>query len=362
MRTQGRLVTRIAIILILLGITLPAAYRRWLDTRTFVALDIPVSFAPGHIRTVDFGVNITGWYHIGIGGDEEFFYRTGCRFGAFDPLLKTRSIVYRDGRAGEIFDGTDRYVGHFYGEKHERYRLDIQVLTDASCLDGGHPRVFVWTPSADYELRYNQLLAFSVCLVLGGLGVLAFSTTSIVGKQMSAHGQLPMVGNVGYAYYPSRRKLPLKLRLSRLPPFGLVYAVILAAALIPTFLIFLYAWGYDRRSVGIEVHLANLGPLKAAADSWTKPLVVRIENASAGSPPRLYLNSKAIAWEALGPALKGELKSRPDWVIYVEADRDVNWGDAVNAMGIIRGVGANVVLLTTEPTASPANPRHARQH
>jgi len=164
----------------------------------------------------------------------------------------------------------------------------------------------------------------------------------------------------GHAQHPSSRKLPLRARLSRVPPFGLVYTVVLAGALIPTFLIYHYVWGYENRSVGIEVRLVKPGTLKGAADSWTTPLTVRVENAGRDSAPRLYLNSRALALEALSPLLNAELRSRPEWVVYVEADRDVNWGDAVKAMDIIRASGAKIVLLTTEPSSrtNSVRPRH----
>jgi hypothetical protein len=360
MRSPGKCIAGIAIVLILLGIATPAVYRRWLSTRTLVALDVAVSLAPGHIRTSDFGVNIDGWYQIGVDGNDEFFYRPGCRLGAVDPLLKTRSIVYRDGRAIETFDGTDRYVGHFYGEKHKQYSLDIAVLTDASCLNAGHPRVFVWTPSEDYEVRYNQLLASSIFLVLVGLGVLAFSTTSIIGKHVSERGRLAIGGNVGYAYYPSRRKVPPSRRFSRLPAFSLIYTLILASLLIPSLLIFLCAWGFDYRSAGIEVHLSKQVSLEAEGESWTVPLVVRMENAGTGLRPRLYLNSRPVAWDALGPVLRSELKSRAEWSVYFETDQnvdrnhDVDWGDVAQAMDIARGVGAKLAFIPKRPTFTPA--------
>jgi|ERR1017187_1843909 hypothetical protein len=126
MEVRGRTTASIAIILIFLGIGLPTGYQHWMNTRTFVALDVPVSLSPGHIRTVDFEFNLAGWYQIGIAGDERLFYRPDCRFGAFDPLLKTRTIVYRDGRVLEHFDGADRFLGHFYAEKQKPYSLDIQ--------------------------------------------------------------------------------------------------------------------------------------------------------------------------------------------------------------------------------------------
>lgn len=85
----------VAIALILLGVGLPAVYRYWISTRTFAALDLPVWFSAGHIRTPEFGVNLTGWYQIGVDGDNRFFYTPDCRFGAFDPVLKTRSTLYK---------------------------------------------------------------------------------------------------------------------------------------------------------------------------------------------------------------------------------------------------------------------------
>ena len=124
----------------------------------------------------------------------------------------------------------------------------------------------------------------------------------------------------------------------------------------PTFLIFFYAWGYDHRSVGIQVRLVRPGMLRATHD-FTAPLVVRLTNGDAGSPPHVYLNSKPVAREDLAPLLKSELKSRAEWFVYIEADPDVEWGDAVNVMDIVRGTGAQVVLQTIQPALPPASPR-----
>jgi biopolymer transport protein ExbD len=357
MEVRLKTTTGVAFALILIGIATPTLYARWLYTRTFVALELPVSLSPGHIRTADFSVNLSAWYQIGVDGDNLFLYRPDCGLGAVDPLLKTRSIVYRDGQAQDHFDGADRFLGHFYAKKGRRYRLDIQVLTDASCLNGGRPRIFAWTPSIGYELIFDQLLALSVVLVLAGLGILAFSAAR---RQRTAQVRLAIVENAGHDYYPSRRKMTLKARISQPPSFGLVYSIILGGILIPTFLIYLYAWGYDHRSIGIAVHLLKPSPLRATPEFRPAPLIVRIESSGLNAPPRLYLNSEAIAWDGLSFGLKAELKTRAVWVVYVEADADVNWADAANAMDIIRGTGANVVLQTTEAPASHSMRRHAQ--
>jgi biopolymer transport protein ExbD len=354
-------VVGVAVALIFLGIGLPAGYEHWMNTRTFVALDVPVSLSRGHIKTPDFEINLEGWYEIWINTTDQV-PALDCRYSASDVSLKTAYTVHRGGHEVAHSDGEYQYLGHFFADRKGRYGLDIRILSDVTCLNGRQPRITVWTSSSHYEYLSDELRAFSAFLFIGGLGLLAFLIATHVGMQGTAQGKPAISENAGYGYYPVRRRLPLRARFSQPPAFGLVYAVVLASVLMPSFLIFIYAWGYDHQSVGIAVHLLHSVPPRAPADSWTTPLVVRVENRRDGSPPRLYLNSRAIAWEALNPALKAELKSRADWVVYVEADGGVDWGDAVNAMDIIRGVGAKVVLLTIAPTGPPLNSRNAPQH
>lgn len=357
---RGRAVVGVAIALILLGVGLPPGYQHWVSTRTFAALDVPVSFSTGHIRTPEFGVNLTGWYQIWVDGDDQFFYTPDCRFGAFDPLLKTRSTLYSNGHEREQFDGADRFLGYFYAEKRKRYSLDIEVLTDASCLNKGHPRVLVSIPASGYERLYEQLVALSVVLVLVGLGVLAFSASALIGTLTAAEVSPSTVESAGYSRSPSRQKLRLKPRFSQLPPFGLAYTLVLAGVLIPTFLIFLYAWGYDRRPMGIEVRLLKIGAPRSPTNSQPEPVVVHVESTGLNSPPLLYLNSEPISWNELSTDLKTHLKTRAEWLVYVEADSNVTWGDAVNAMDVIRQAGAKIVLSTTEEYSPHKTARRVR--
>jgi len=72
------------------------------------------------------------------------------------------------------------------------------------------------------------------------------------------------------------------------------------------------------------------------------------------------LNSRPVAWEKLSDEFKSHLKYHAEWVVYVAADPGLLWGDAMNAMDIIRGTGARIVLLTTTPNSShvrSANPQ-----
>jgi biopolymer transport protein ExbD len=95
-------------------------------------------------------------------------------------------------------------------------------------------------------------------------------------------------------------------------------------------------------SRGIEIHLARALPNLPLAE----PLVVGIGFVRTGSPPNLHLNSRLIAPEQLDSALRESLKIRPDWVVYVGADPDVDWQYVADIVDIIQSAHAKVVLLT----------------
>lgn len=194
-------------------------------------------------------------------------------------------------------------------------------------------------------------------LIFCALGLFAFLITLHIEKRIASRKQAVASGNSGPGRDASHRKLPLANRISRVPSFGLLYATILGSVLVPCFWLFFGA----NASVGIPVRLVRPGPLRVTRDFITPPPVVRIASGGASSSPQVYLNSRPVGWEDLAPLLKSDLKSRAEWFVYVEADSDVAWGDAVNAMDIIRGTGAQVVLLTIKPTPSPANPHGAHQ-
>ncbi len=72
-----------------------------------------------------------------------------------------------------------------------------------------------------------------------------------------------------------------------------------------------------------------------------EPLLVRVEATG------VYVNSRLVRREDLESVLRNELTLRPQyWPVYLEGGQDVNWGAAVTVMDIIRGLGAQVVLLT----------------
>jgi biopolymer transport protein ExbD len=354
---MGARVLRIAglsVALIFAGIALPSAYGHWIETRTFVPLDVPVSLSRGHIKTPDFYVNVRGWYEIWADVDPGFPFTPNCGFGLSDPVLRTHSTLYSEGHAVEQSEGHDHFMGHFHADKKGRYRLDVEVLSDASCFNTGHPRITVWTAPDHYEHVYDEVRMLSVLMVLCGLGLLAFAVSRQIGKRGDTSERLSIDEGPGHGYHPSHRKRPLKARFAALPAFGLAYTFVLIALLLPSFGIFIYSWGWFRRSVGIPVSVLKTGVFSHNIDSSSIPPVVRIDDAGVDALPNLYVNSRPVLWGELASAVRDEIKLGPDWVVYVEADQKVSWADVMNAIDIIRGTHAKVVLLTTETTKMPS--------
>jgi hypothetical protein len=103
-------------------------------------------------------------------------------------------------------------------------------------------------------------------------GLLVFLVARQITKRATPQEEV-VSQSAGDGYAPSRN-LPLTPRFSLIPSFGLLYAVLLGAVLMPTFLIFLDA---NAPSVGIPVRLVRVGPLRTETTPFEVPVVVRME-------------------------------------------------------------------------------------
>jgi hypothetical protein len=111
---------------------------------------------------------------------------------------------------------------------------------------------------------------------------------------------------------------------------------------------------------GLYVRVLKPGPL-AGTDPLSHSVVVQIVDAGLSVTPELYINSKLTGWNRFGDDLKNELKIRPKWVVYVQADPILPWIDIVNAIDVARGLHANVVLSTIEPDIKNKRMRGGRE-
>jgi hypothetical protein len=93
-----------------------------------------------------------------------------------------------------------------------------------------------------------------------------------------------------------------------------------------------------------------------------QPLLVRLDLAGS-MPPRLSVNYQPVSWEDFPAVLQKELMLRPPtWPVYLEGAPDIDWLWAGKAIDTIRGLQADVVLLTIRSPSPRDHIRRTRFH
>ena len=123
------LTRRIGIAFILFGVALWTGTTHWLRPRSQIALDIPVSLSPGHIKTGEFLVNPDTLYFVDIETDlARRLPKRGC-----EPVsvLETKWDLASEGKSVESgsspWEASGLTIGVFLSE-NTRYALDVEVL------------------------------------------------------------------------------------------------------------------------------------------------------------------------------------------------------------------------------------------
>jgi hypothetical protein len=140
--------------------------------------------------------------------------------------------------------------------------------------------------------------------------------------------------------YGFAQTLPLRKRFSGFPAFALIGAPVLGI-LIPMFALMLRS----PIPMGLPVHLLKIG----AGDHDFSPIIISVIATNGSGRPFLYVNSKETSWDELESTIRGQLKVRPRWIVWVEGGDDVSWGYVADVIDVSRGLHAEVVLLTATP-------------
>jgi biopolymer transport protein ExbD len=334
------------------GLLLFPAFNHWVATRTWVAVDMPVSLEPGHVRTGSFPINLNTDYDLLIELDG-YPYGNNPECEAY-KVIQTRWWLYRDGRVSTSWTDdwrnrwgseptrpiTGDYLGAF-DSSSGLYTLDVEILPGAACLQAFHPRLRVSTDKSDYArggwIRAGALL---VSCVLVGISFALLLVGSLASD--SAHvtrGQsLAIFDTLRAERESARRKLHLMGPESSLPNFGYLYAVTYLVLFLTNAALMLGGYG---RSSGIPARLLRPGVIHARSDSRETGLLVYVDASG-----RLYLNSRPITAEELPRALEDEFARRADWSVYVEGDPAVQFQAVAQVMDLIRGAHGEVIMLT----------------
>ncbi len=330
-----------------LGMASFVIVKRWIDTRIFVPVDIPVSLAAGHIRTGPFRINVEQGYSIWIDFDQSTYFNPMC---SSYSTLKTTWTLYRDGRVQTQWDAPVLQDGYLegFGATKGFYDLDVHVLADASCLNANRPRLRVVT-SRDNDSFYAGVLLWSgAVFVVVGLSLVILGWRGGVFRELEQSAIVTNAPTAGQTFQWAQ-KLPLRRPIVGIPAFGLLAGIVFAILAI---LMMMLTGAFQRMPIGLWVHVLKPGAVAAKPDAWTEPVIVLVTDAGPGQEPGLSINSKVVAWDDLASALKRELSGRREWTVYVEGDDCVAWANVVNVIDIARSDGAKVFLVP-QPNRKP---------
>ena len=257
--------------------------------------------------------------------------------------LKTTWTLYRDGRVQTQWDAPVLQDGYLEGFNATKgfYDLDVHVLADASCLNANRPRLKVVTSRDDDSFCAGVVLWAGAIFVVIGISLVVLDWRggvfrepwAVCDRYKRAERRSTFSRGTEVAFAASDQGIPA---------FGLLAGVMFAIFAI---LMMTVTAAFSYRSRGLSVHLLKPGAVPAKPDAWTEPLIVLVRDVGPGQEPKLYLNSREVAWNDFASALKQELGSRREWTVYVEGDDNIPWADVASVVDIARGDGAKVFLV-----------------
>lgn len=95
---------------------------------------------------------------------------------------------------------------------------------------------------------------------------------------------------------------------------------------------------------GLKIRILRPG-VQSPSIPGIRPLLVRVARGR-----ELFVDSQAVSWEDFDSVLRKELSRRPpNWPVYLEGDPNLEWGWPARVIDHIRGLQADVVLVTRSP-------------
>lgn len=335
--------------LLLLAVVLFSGSDRWLKTRIFKPLDMPVSLDPRQIKSPPFTINLREDYVASLDLDYSIddWYEDRCNYG---KLRDAKWRVYRfnrsPGHARELWDRSAEFRPYFYyfEQFHAspgRYELEWDIPEGAACLNPRHPHIRVYTSSAGYEEAVGLLQLFCTFLIGTGIILLAFAVARFW-TRVSPLARAPrMLPDLALRNVLPRRKLAVPPLIHGLPHWGLFMISVLW---ILFFVVVILRTPLTTNGLLVSFPRYNAS---ASVDSPWK------ENVSVYVLPgrRFFVNGKEVERDELRARLLDEMGQRKMWTVYFEADPDTLFMDAAYAIDTIQALGAKLIWLTPQTRA-----------
>ncbi|HYM75846.1 MAG TPA: hypothetical protein VE377_07695 [Candidatus Dormibacteraeota bacterium] len=137
-----------------------------------------------------------------------------------------------------------------------------------------------------------------------------------------------------------QQRLPLRKKFSTSPNRGLVGGAAILLVMVPAFLMVIQ----EEPKQGIYVHLTPQRGRSVDESCLAGPIVISIRGSRTSS--EIFLNGTAVPRDDLAKSLKTQLKARAYWEVFVEGDDSLIFSDPIDAMAVIRDLGAQPVIVT----------------
>ncbi len=322
------------------------ATESWLTTRLFEPVNLPISLRTARIET-NFQINLREDYRMLIDLDdstddwasEEAGTCNRYRLGEVNwRVFRLRSLQRNEELWAER--ETPNPVKIFWGGFHAipgEYRIELEIPASTMCLSARHPHLIVYTDNSFYREMCGWIELF--CFLIGSSGAM-----------LALRGVWQLLLGLVVRKNALRMCPAISLRnvvpLARHRPMGTIsgftnLTVAWIGVLCALTIIFYYFLTQPLHLQGLSVDFKGQDGASIAHSPWTETLGVYIKEQG-----RFYVNGKLVEKEKLCEKLREELGKRAVWTVYVEADSNANFQEAVYAMDTITGLGGKVIWIT----------------
>ena len=320
-------------------------FGNWVKSIWFMPVNMPVSLPVGHVQSTEFETNLSADYWVAFDADYEISYRTEqpCSAGAWKDVHWSLFRISSDAAEERLLWATNRnpaedgFVRGFHGPRG-KYRLEWDIPPEAACLNSGHPRLAISTPSDAYEAA-ESVLSFLFLFCGGAGGMLILRGISALLRERFARPQaLRMLPELSVRQLLRLRRHRPVAPIASLPHFPLIIWFVLFAPMVAVAL----AEG-SRTGRGFLVSFERPGSAVQDGSSWRETLSVYEDDQA-----KYYVNGQSVELSQLSEKLQQELGKRAVWIVYFEAGDSIRFADAANVMNTIRELGAKVIWITPQ--------------